>query len=55
VGWPGFGLRTSAEIPVAPEKKQIPVAAKKTQNPDAAHKKRKAQFPPQKSALSPTS
>jgi hypothetical protein len=55
VGWPGFGLRTSAEIPVAPQKKQIPVAAKKTQNPDAAHKKRKAQFPPQKIALSPTS
>jgi hypothetical protein len=46
VGWPGFGLRTSAEIPVAPEKKQIPVAAKKTQNPDAAHKKSKASSRP---------
>jgi len=54
VGWPGFGLRTSAEIPVAPEKKQIPVAAKKTPNPVAPQKKQ-SQFPPQKSALSPTS
>jgi hypothetical protein len=41
VGWPGFGLRTSAEIPVAPQKKQIPVAAKKTPNPDAAQKNAK--------------
>jgi hypothetical protein len=38
VGWPGFGLRTSAEIPVAPQKKQSPVAAKKTPNPVAEKK-----------------
>jgi hypothetical protein len=46
VGWPGFGLRTSAEIPVAPQKKQSPVAAKKTPNPVAALKKRKASSRP---------
>jgi hypothetical protein len=49
VGWPGFGLRTSAEIPVAPQKKQSPVAAKKTPNPVAALKNRKPSSRPKKS------
>jgi hypothetical protein len=33
VGWPGFGLRTSAEIPVAPQKKANPSCPAKKANP----------------------